>query len=60
MRRAKERGVTLTHYIQEILEREVALPPAEEVFARIESRPSVDLGTSAAELIRAEREGRDG
>ena len=58
IRRATERGVTLTRYIQNILEREVARLPAEEVFERIESRPSVDLGTTAAELIRAERAGR--
>ncbi len=60
VKRATERGVTLTRYIQDILEREVSRLPAEELFARIESRPSVDLGATAAELIRAGREGRDG
>ena len=57
-RRAKARGQTLTDYVQSILEREVARPPAEEVFRRIESRPPVDLGKSAADLIREDREGR--
>ena len=57
-RRAKARGETLTDYVQSILEREVARPPAEEVFRRIGSRLPVELGRSAAELIREERQGR--
>jgi len=59
-RRAKAKGQTLTDYVEEILEREVSRPPADEVFARIRSRPPVDLGgVSAAEIIRAEREERE-
>lgn len=59
-RRAKRRGVTLTRYIQDILEREVARPPADEVFERIEASPGVRLGRSAAQLIREERADREG
>jgi plasmid stability protein len=55
VRRAKRRGQTLTDYIEEILEREVSRPPAEEVFERIAGRRSVELGKSAAELLRRER-----
>ncbi len=44
VRRAKLRGTTLTAYVEEILEREVARPPAEEVFDRIEAREPVLLG----------------
>jgi len=58
-RRARARGQTLTDYIQELLEREVARPPAEEVFARIEARRAVRLGRSAASLIREERSARE-
>lgn len=58
-RRAKARGQTLTDYIQELLEREVARPPAAEVFDRIEARPSVNLGRRAADLIREERAARE-
>jgi len=58
VRRARKRGQTLTDYIEEILEREVARPPAEEVFERIASRPAVELEESAAEILRRER-GRD-
>jgi antitoxin FitA len=57
--RARRRGLSLTAYIEEILERELESPLAEDVFARIKDREPVDLGVSAAELIRAEREGRE-
>lgn len=58
-KRARTRGQTLTDYIQEILEREVARPPAREVFERIGSRTPVDLDRPVAEVIREEREGRE-
>lgn len=58
-RRAKRRGATLTRYIQDILEREVTRPPADEVFERIEASPVVRLGRSAADLIREERGDRE-
>lgn len=59
VRRARARNLTLTDYIQEILEREVARPPAEEVFERVAQRPRVRLGRPAAELIREERAARE-
>lgn len=55
LRRAKARGIPLTRYLEEILEREVARPPREEVFARIRAGTPVDLGVRAADLVRAER-----
>lgn len=58
-RRAEARGQTLTDYIQEVLEREVARPPAEEVFERISSRRAIALRMPAAELIEEERADRD-
>lgn len=58
-KRAKARGQTLTDYIQELLERDVARPPAAEVFDRIEARKPVKLGRRAADLIREERDGRE-
>lgn len=57
VRRARKRGVTLTDYVESILEREVARPPAEEVFERISRRTPVDLGRSVAEILHDEREG---
>jgi hypothetical protein len=58
-RRARARNQTLTDFIQEVLEREVARPPAEEVFDRIEGREPIELDISPAELIRADRAERD-
>lgn len=58
-RRARARGQTLTDYVQEILEREVARPRPEEVFERIRRRSPVDLPGPAASLIREEREKRE-
>ncbi len=58
VRRAKARGQTLTQYLQGILEREVARPPADEVFARIHRRKRVALDRPAAEFIRTAREKR--
>ncbi|HEX5466525.1 MAG TPA: hypothetical protein VFW92_07590 [Candidatus Limnocylindrales bacterium] len=55
VRRARRRGLTLTRYIEDILEREVARPPTDEVFDRIEANPAVQLGRPAADLV---REGR--
>ncbi len=58
-KRARRRGVTLTRYIQDILEREVARPPAEEVFDLVDASPAVQLGRPAAELVREERADRE-
>ncbi|MFQ6046801.1 MAG: hypothetical protein ACE5PT_10680 [Gemmatimonadales bacterium] len=58
-KRARARGQTLTKFIQDILEREVARPPAEEVFGRIATRTPVKLGKPAAEIIRMERAARE-
>lgn len=55
LRRAKAAGLTLTDYVETLLEREVSRPPAVEVFERIATRPRVDLGRPAAEILRDER-----
>jgi hypothetical protein len=54
-KRARACGMTLTAYIESILEREVSRPPADEVFDRIRTSTPVRLGRPAAELIRQER-----
>jgi antitoxin FitA len=59
VRRARSEGRSLTDYVQQILEREVTRPPAEEVFARIARRPPVDLGRPAAGVLRDERAARN-
>jgi len=55
VRRARARNQTLTDFIQETLEREVARPPSDDVFDRIERRDPVDLDIRVAELIKADR-----
>jgi antitoxin FitA len=57
-RRANLAGLTLTDYIEQILEREIARPESAELFARIAAREPVNLGAPAADLLRAERSGR--
>lgn len=59
VRRARARGQTLSRYIQEILEREVARPSGEEVLERIATRAPVRLPRRAADLIREERASRE-
>jgi antitoxin FitA len=58
VQRARRRGLTLTDFIQQILEREVARPLLEDVMARLESRDPVEVDVPIAELIRTERESR--
>ena len=55
MKRARAKGQTLTDYIQDVLEREVSRPEADDVYRRIRARAPVDLGISAADLIREAR-----
>jgi plasmid stability protein len=59
VKRAKARGQTLTAYVEDILEREVERPPAEEVFERVRRMPPVKLDRPVADLIREEREERE-
>jgi antitoxin FitA len=54
-RRARARGQSLTTYIEEILERELARPDPEAVFERIRSLPPIAADLASADLIRAER-----
>ena len=60
VRRAEERGLSLTAYIQEILEREVSLPSREEVLRRLRGLKRVELEFPVAELIREGRRERYG
>lgn len=55
VRRAERSGRTLTDYIQEILEREVARPPRGEIFERVAGRSRVELARPLANVLREER-----
>ncbi|HEU4355513.1 MAG TPA: toxin-antitoxin system HicB family antitoxin [Actinomycetota bacterium] len=59
VRRARLEGKTLTQYVQDVLERDVGRPPADEVFARIRARTARLGRTQTTEeivaMIRGER-----
>lgn len=55
--RAAARGVSLDAYLRELLEREVATPPREEVLARAAARTERSAVPSVA-VVRAGREDR--
>ena len=58
VRRARLKGVTLTAYIQGILEREVGRPEPSEVFARIEGRRGRLPDSTSDEIVAIIREMR--
>lgn len=57
--RARARGQTLSRYVAEILSREAARRPFDEVIASIESRGPVRTHLSGAKLVRESREEED-
>jgi antitoxin FitA len=59
-RRATKQGLTLTAYLERVLEREVARPLPQEVFERIAARPAVELEEPVAAVLRQERADRGG
>jgi plasmid stability protein len=59
LRRARLRGVSLTAYVEDVLERDVATPSREEILAAARRREPIELGVSSAELIRRDREERE-
>ena len=59
-RRAAKQGLTLTGYLERVLEREVARPLPQEVFERIEARSAVELDEPVTAAIREERADREG
>ena len=56
--RAAAAELTLTDYIQRVLEREAARPTRREFIQRLARAPRISLQPSAAELVREERDSR--
>ena len=56
--RAARAGLSLSDYLLRVLEQDLAVPPVEEVLARIAGRERLEPSESPAELVRAERERR--
>ena len=59
-RRARQRGQSLTAYVQEILEREVDRPPRAELVRQIMEMEPVKLDVSIADMIQEARAERSG
>lgn len=59
-RRSRERGVSVRDYVLDLLRRDQAVPTKGEWVAKLERLPPVTVETSAAELLRDERELRLG
>jgi plasmid stability protein len=57
--RAAKRGMSLSEFLLAEVTELARLPTLEEHVARVRSRPMVDLGASAADLIRDAREERE-
>lgn len=57
-RRAAKQGLTLTAYLERVLEREVARPLPQERFESIATGPAVGSDDSVAAVIRQERASR--
>lgn len=56
--RAAKAGMSLSDYLLAQIRETAERPTFEEFVARLESRPSVDLGISTADAVRAERDSR--
>ena len=54
--RAAASGRSLSEYALEILAREAQHPTLDELLDRVRARGAVDLGTSAQEILRADRD----
>lgn len=55
VRRAEARGMTLTAYVQSILEREVGLMPLTDVVRRIAELEPIQSDYPVSDLVRADR-----
>jgi antitoxin FitA len=56
--RATEEGLTITDWVENLIEREVARPSMKDVYARLRTRKPMNLNPSAAEMIREDRDNR--
>ena len=60
VRRAEASGLSLTAYIQQVLEREVSVPTREEIIERLRTVERIAPPKRAAEYLREAREERYG
>lgn len=58
--RAAQKGLTLSAYLRQELVAMAESPTPEEVWDRIRARPTISPAVSPAEIIRRERDAREG
>ena len=58
-RKAKSNGVSMSKYLIELIDREVDTMPLKEWFALVRKNPRIDIGMSAADLLKEARDEED-
>jgi post-segregation antitoxin (ccd killing protein) len=58
-RKAKSKGVSMSQYLIELIQRDVPKMPLDEWIAMVRKNPRIDIGMSAAELLREVRDEED-
>jgi antitoxin FitA len=56
--RAAERGMTITDYVKQLVDRDLERPTMAELIKRAKSFTQVDIGTSAVDYVREDRDSR--
>jgi antitoxin FitA len=56
--RAAERGLTITDYVKQLVDRDLERPTMAELIKRAKSFTQVDIGTSAVDYVREDRDSR--
>ena len=58
-RKAKSSGVSMSKYLIDLIDRQVDTMPLDEWLAMVRKNPPVDIGMSAAELLKEVRDEED-
>jgi antitoxin FitA len=56
--RAAERGMTITDYVKQLVDRDLERPTMAELIKRAKTFIQVDIGTSAVDYVREDRDTR--
>jgi antitoxin FitA len=56
--RAASRGMTITDYVKDLVDQDLAFPSNAEIVERLRKLPQVDIGDTAAEMVRQDRDSR--
>jgi antitoxin FitA len=56
--RAAERGMTITDYVKQLVDRDLERPTMAELIKRAKNFTQVDIGTSSVDNVREDRDSR--